>query len=147
MATHTPDGLIMYPQEGVGLVVSAAEHLFALAKWEAEIVRLRGLLTEALTDAEDQANWAKEYLDQLTAANARLARADFLTTEQQSTAENALNKCQLENGNTTVRPVDGNGSESEAKCEYQRKMAVKCFDELRPDADAPAVVTSDWLAL
>lgn len=31
-AGTTPDGLIMYPQEGVGLVVSAAEHVFVLSK-------------------------------------------------------------------------------------------------------------------
>jgi hypothetical protein len=36
MSALTPDGLIIYEQPGVGLVVSAAEHNFMLAKWEGE---------------------------------------------------------------------------------------------------------------
>lgn len=36
MSMMTPDGLIIYEQPGVGLVVSAAEHNCMLSKWESE---------------------------------------------------------------------------------------------------------------
>lgn len=47
--SRTPDGLIIHKQEGVGLVVSAAEHNFKLSEWPAERNKLKaqiGLLTE-----------------------------------------------------------------------------------------------------
>lgn len=44
----TPDGLTVYQQEGVGLVVSAAEHNFKLSEWEAEKAALTSKLAEAV---------------------------------------------------------------------------------------------------
>ena len=40
MSLMTPDGLIIYEQPGVGLVVSAADHNFMLSKWERELAAL-----------------------------------------------------------------------------------------------------------
>lgn len=44
----TRDGLVIYKQEGVGLVVSAAEHNYKLSEWQAERAQLERRLNAAL---------------------------------------------------------------------------------------------------
>jgi hypothetical protein len=56
----TPDGLTVYQQEGVGLVVSAAEHNFKWSEWQAEKAKLERRFEEALKIIEGEWSYTRD---------------------------------------------------------------------------------------